>query len=96
MRAIDLVQATIKKESAQQAAEAKLFSETKGADGTRYKQTQDAEARLYSDTKSAEGLLYKQRQDAEAACKSTCFKLLADSVARPLRYSRAASFHSSA
>jgi len=70
MRATDLVQATINKESAQQAAEAKLFSETKGADGTRYKQTQDAEAKLYADTKSAEGLLYKQRQDAEAACKS--------------------------
>ena len=69
MRATDLVQATIKKESAQQAAEAKLFSETKGADGTRYKQKQDAEARLYADTKAAEGLLYKQRQDAEASCK---------------------------
>lgn len=76
MRATDLVQATIKKESAQQAAEAKLFSETKGADGNRYRQTQEAEAKLYADTKSAEGLLYKQRQDAEAACKSTIFDVL--------------------
>lgn len=83
MRATDLVQATIKKESAQQAAEAKLFSETKGADGTRYKQTQDAEAKLYADTKSAEGLLYKQRQDAEAACKSICSVHYAGSIACP-------------
>ena len=70
MRATDLVQATIKKESAQQAAEAKLFAETKDADGRRYKQTQDAEARLYTDTKTAEGQLFKQQQDASASCKS--------------------------
>ncbi|MCJ1273423.1 hypothetical protein MMC21_001214 [Puttea exsequens] len=67
MRATDLVQATIKKESAQQAAEAKLFSETKNADGMRYKQQQDAEAKLYSETKHAEGTLYRERQDAEAS-----------------------------
>jgi flotillin len=66
MRATDLVQATIKKESAQQAAEAKLYSETKDADGLRYKQKQDAEAQLYSETKHAEGTLIKERQDAEA------------------------------
>lgn len=66
MRATDLVQATIKKESAQQAAEAKLFAETKNADGLRYKQRQDAEAKLYSETKHAEGTLIKERQDAEA------------------------------
>ncbi|KAK4694184.1 flotillin, partial [Lecanoromycetidae sp. Uapishka_2] len=66
MRATDLVQATIKKESAQQAAEAKLFAETKNADGLRYKQKQDAEGRLYSETKNAEGALIKEQQDAEA------------------------------
>ncbi|KAL2055402.1 hypothetical protein ABVK25_004210 [Lepraria finkii] len=67
MRATDLVQATIKKESAQQAAEAKLYAETKGADGLRYKTQQDAEAKLFTDTKNAEGVLYRQRQDAEAS-----------------------------
>ncbi|KAL2039645.1 hypothetical protein N7G274_007504 [Stereocaulon virgatum] len=67
MRATDLVQATIKKESAQQAAEAKLYAETKGADGMRYKTQQDAEAKLFTDTKNAEGVLYRQRQDAEAS-----------------------------
>lgn len=65
----EVVQATIKRESAEQAAEAKLFSETKSANGLLYKEKQAAEARLFMDTKSAEGLLYKHRQDAEANCE---------------------------
>ena len=65
----EVVQATIKRESAEQAAEAKLYSETKGANGLLYKEKQAAEGRLFMDTKSAEGLLYKQRQDAEANCE---------------------------
>ena len=79
MRATDLVQATIKKESAQQAAEAKLYAETKGADGMRYKTQQDAEAKLFTDTKNAEGVLYRQRQDAEASCKFSPYLNSADS-----------------
>ena len=67
LRATDLVQATIQRESAQQKAEAKLFAETKAADGLLYKQRQDTEAKLYADTKGADGVLIKQRQDAEAA-----------------------------
>ena len=65
----DVVQATIKRESAEQAAEAKLYSETKNANGLLYKEKQAAEGRLFMETKSAEGLLYKQRQDAEANCE---------------------------
>lgn len=64
----EVVQATIKRESAEQAAEAKLYSETKNANGLLYKEKQAAEGRLFMDTKTAEGLLYKQRQDAEANC----------------------------
>ena len=37
-RATDLVNAKIEKESAQQQAEAKYFTDTKGADGLLYKQ----------------------------------------------------------
>lgn len=44
MRAIDLVHAKIERESAQQKADAKFYTDTKGADGTLYKQKQDAEA----------------------------------------------------
>lgn len=66
----EVVQATIKRESAEQAAEAKLFSETKSANGLLYKEKQAAEGRLFTDTKLAEGFLYKQRQDAEANCES--------------------------
>ena len=65
----DVVQATIKRESAEQAAEAKLYSETKNANGLLYKEKQAAEGRLFMETKTAEGLLYKQRQDAEASCE---------------------------
>ena len=65
----EVVQATIKRESAEQAAEAKLYSETRSANGLLYKEKQAAEGRLFTDTKSAEGLLYKQRQDAEANCE---------------------------
>lgn len=65
----DVVQATIRRESAEQAAEAKLYSETKSANGLLYKEKQAAEGRLFMETKNAEGLLYKQRQDAEANCE---------------------------
>ena len=67
----EVVHATIKRESAEQAAEAKFFGETKNANGLLYKEKQAAEARLFMDTKTAEGLLYKQRQDAEANCKQS-------------------------
>jgi len=43
-RAIDLVKAKIARESAQQAADAKFYADTKGADGQLYKMKQDAEA----------------------------------------------------
>ena len=65
----DVVQATIRRESSEQAAEAKLYSETKNANGLLYKEKQSAEGRLFTETKSAEGLLYKQRQEAEANCE---------------------------
>ena len=70
-RATDLVHATINRESAQQQAEAKLYAETKGADGLLYKQRQDAEAKLFANAKAAEGQLITQKQDAEAAYYST-------------------------
>ena len=66
-RATEVVHAKIDRESAQQKADAKLYADTKGADGLLYKQRQDAEARFYTDTKGADGLLYKANQDAEAA-----------------------------
>ena len=66
-RATEVVHAKIERESAQQKADAKLYADTKGADGLLYKQRQDAEARFYTDTKGADGLLYKQKQEVEAS-----------------------------
>ena len=70
-RATDLVYATIDRESAQQKAEAKLYTETKSADGVLYKQRQDAEAKLFANAKAAEGHLLTQKQTAEALYFST-------------------------
>ena len=66
-RATEVVHAKIERESAQQKADARLYADTKGADGLLYKQRQDAEARFYTDTKGADGLLYKQKQEVEAS-----------------------------
>ena len=73
MRATDLVQATIKRESAQQQAEAKLFSQRKAADGLLYEQRQDAEAQLFAETRAAEAVTkkadasyYASKKEAEA------------------------------
>ncbi len=66
-RATEVVHAKIERESAQQEADAKLYTDTKGADGLLYKQRQDAEAGFYTDTKGADGLLYKEKQEVEAS-----------------------------
>ncbi|MCJ1430820.1 hypothetical protein MMC27_000170 [Xylographa pallens] len=65
MRATDLVQSKIKRESAQQVADAKFYTDTKGADGTLYKQKQDAEAAYYRATKEAEATFFAKRKEAE-------------------------------
>lgn len=67
LRATDLVQATIKKESAQQDAEARLYADTKSAEGLLYKQNQDAEAAYFRTAKEAEASLYAEQKAAEAA-----------------------------
>lgn len=79
----EVVTATIKRESAEQAAEAKLYSETRSANGLLYKEKQAAEGRLFTDTKSAEGLLYKQRQDAEAHCEQAFLVKALNAEANP-------------
>lgn len=66
-RATEVVHAKIERESAQEKADARLYADTKGADGLLYKQRQDAEAQFYTDTKGADGLLYKQKQEVEAS-----------------------------
>ena len=66
-RATDLVHAKIDRESAQQKADAKLYNDTKSADGTLYKQKQDAEAALVH-----------AKTDRESAQQKTDAKLYAD------------------
>ncbi|KAI4216814.1 MAG: hypothetical protein LQ351_000763 [Letrouitia transgressa] len=66
IRATDLVQAKIKRESAQQVADAKFYSDTKSADGDLYKQQRAAEAAYYRTTKEAEASFYTTKKEAEA------------------------------
>ncbi|KAI4164872.1 MAG: hypothetical protein LQ342_001505 [Letrouitia transgressa] len=66
IRAIDLVQAKIKRESAQQVADAKFYSDTKSADGELYKQHRAADAAYYRTTKEAEASFYTTKKEAEA------------------------------
>jgi len=64
-RATDLVQAKIGRESAQQLAEAKYFTDTKGADAQLYQKKQEAEAAYFRATKEAEAAFYAKKKEAE-------------------------------
>ncbi|KAL8800989.1 MAG: hypothetical protein Q9182_004781 [Xanthomendoza sp. 2 TL-2023] len=64
-RATDLVNAKINRESEQQKADAKYYTESKNADSHLYKQQQDAEARFLATVKGADALVYQQKQEAE-------------------------------
>ncbi|KAL9613584.1 MAG: hypothetical protein Q9167_001866 [Letrouitia subvulpina] len=66
IRATDLVQAKIKRESAQEVADAKFYSDTKSADGELYKQHRAADAAYYRTTKEAEASFYSTKKEAEA------------------------------
>ncbi|MCJ1474113.1 hypothetical protein MMC13_002771 [Lambiella insularis] len=65
LRATDLVHAKIERESAQQKADARYYTDTKGADGTLYRQKQDAEAAYYRATKEAEAAFIAKKKEAE-------------------------------
>ena len=91
MRATDLVQATIKRESTQQQAEGKLYSEQKISDGLLYKQRQDADARLFAESKAAEAVMrqadasyYSQKKEADAMIeKAKAYSQLAQVLGGP-------------
>lgn len=76
LRAKNVVQAKIDRESRQEKAEAELFAQKTKADGEKYSQQANAEAvfsqqqrktdyEIYSQTKTAEAGLYSQKQKAE-------------------------------
>lgn len=64
-RATDLVRAKIERESAQQKADGKFYTEVKEADGTLYRHRQDAEAAYFRATKEAEAAFYRKKREAE-------------------------------
>ncbi|KAF2206773.1 hypothetical protein CERZMDRAFT_119248 [Cercospora zeae-maydis SCOH1-5] len=67
LRATTVTQAKIARESAQQKADADLYTQTKKADAQQYNQKAEAEAIFYRSTQDADAASYKRTKDAEAA-----------------------------
>ncbi|KAM3413798.1 hypothetical protein BST61_g10482 [Cercospora zeina] len=67
LRATTVTQAKIARESAQQKADADLYTQTKKADAQQYNQKAEAEAIFYRSIQDADAANYKRTKDAEAA-----------------------------
>ncbi|PPJ54358.1 hypothetical protein CBER1_07107 [Cercospora berteroae] len=67
LRATTVTQAKIARESAEQKADADLYTRTKKADAEQYNQKAEAEAIYYRSTQDADAANYKRMKDAEAA-----------------------------
>ncbi|KAI9891274.1 MAG: hypothetical protein M1814_002964 [Vezdaea aestivalis] len=65
LRARDVTRATIDKESAEQASNANYYTQTKSADGAKYKTETDAEAAYIKTSKHADAATYQAKADAE-------------------------------
>lgn len=66
LRATTVTQAKIARESAQQKADADLYTQTKKSDADQYYQKAEAEAVYYRNTKDVDAAMYKVERDAEA------------------------------
>ncbi|KAI9794156.1 MAG: hypothetical protein M1835_006746 [Candelina submexicana] len=65
LRATDVVQSKIARESAQQVADADFYSSTKGADAKLYEQRNEAEANYFRVTRAAEAAFVAKQKEAE-------------------------------
>lgn len=66
LRASTVTKAKIARESAQEKADADLYSHTKRADGEQYEQRAEAEAQYYRREKEADAMLMAKEKEAEA------------------------------
>lgn len=66
LRATTVTQAKIAKESAQEKADADLYTKTKQADAQKYNQTAEAQAVYFRNTQDTDAANYKRMKDAEA------------------------------
>ncbi|KAF2835653.1 flotillin domain-containing protein [Patellaria atrata CBS 101060] len=66
LRATTVTQAKIARESAEQKADADLYTQEKKADGVKYQQQADAEALLFRETKEAEAAFIAKEREADA------------------------------
>jgi flotillin len=64
-RATDLVKAKIERESAQQAADAKLYKDQRSAEGSAFQARQDAEAKYFASVKAADAALVAKQREAQ-------------------------------
>lgn len=82
LRANDVVQATIKRESQQQATDAKAYSDNKAADAAAYATRAQAEAKFASAAKEVEASAYKTKLQAEANFVAAAKAAEADYIAK--------------
>lgn len=66
LRATTVTQAKIARESAQQKADADLYTQKQKSDAQRYNQEADAEAIYFRSAKDSDAAMYKKTRDAEA------------------------------
>jgi flotillin len=77
-RATKVTAARIERESAEQRADAALYTATRDADAATYRARQDVEATTYRARQDAEAKLYAEQQNAEAHYQATTRRAEAD------------------
>jgi flotillin len=65
LRAKNVVQAKISRESEQQKADADLYTAQKTAEGVQYQRKADADAQFYANQREADALFYARQREAE-------------------------------
>lgn len=68
-RATDLVKAKIERESAQQAADARLYRDQRAAEGAAFQARQDAEAKYFASVKAADAALVAKQREAQGVAE---------------------------
>lgn len=70
LRATTVTQAKIARESAQQAADADLYSQQKRAEGVQFQRKAEADARFYTEQREADAQFYARRKEAEGLAET--------------------------
>ena len=70
LRATTVTQAKIAKESAQQAADADLYTQQKRAEGVQFQRKAEADARFYTEQRETDAQFYARQKEAEGLAET--------------------------